>query len=87
LHCAVAELDANKEREVASLLVADRNTQTLIDVKKATWVIGGKKRGVMTQRAKWAFATQEAAQSFVNSYGGNISEWDSALRTARDNAK
>src|SRR5512138_795805 len=49
LHCAVTDVDANKGRDVASLMVADRNSRTLIDAEKAFWVIGGKKRGVMTQ--------------------------------------
>src|SRR5512138_2468399 len=49
LHCAVTNVDASKGRDVASLMVADRNSRTLIDAEKAFWVIGGKKRGVMTQ--------------------------------------
>lgn len=86
LHCAVTDIDTQKGRDAASLLVADRDTRSLISVEKAFWVIGGKKRGVMTQRAKWAFTTKEAAQSFVDAYGGKISDWDAVLLAAREDA-
>lgn len=86
LHCAVTEIDANKGRDVASMMVADRDTRSLIDAEKAVWVIGGKKRGVMTKTAKWAFATKEAAQLFVDSNGGQIADWSAALHAAREDA-
>jgi nitrous oxide reductase accessory protein NosL len=75
LHCAVAELAAHKEREAKSIQVADRDTRLLIDAEKAIWVIGGKKRGVMTQIPKWAFETEAAARSFIAANGGSISSW------------
>lgn len=82
LHCAVTEIDANKGRHVASMMVADRDTRLMIDAEKAFWVMGGKKRGVMTKTAKWAFATKEAAQLFVDSNGGQIADWSAALHAA-----
>jgi len=84
LHCAVTELDANKGRAVKALLVADRDSRTLLAVKKAVWVIGGKKRGVMTQQPKWAFATAAAARAFVKANGGTVVSWDEALKAARE---
>jgi copper chaperone NosL len=86
LHCVVTELDSNKGREVVSYKVADRDTQKLIDAEKAVWVIGGKKRGVMTIRAKWAFTTREGAQKFVDAYGGMVSTWAEALAAAREDS-
>jgi nitrous oxide reductase accessory protein NosL len=86
LHCVVTELDSGKGGEVAAIQVADRDTHKLIDAEKAVWVIGGKKRGVMTMRAKWAFASREAAQKFVDSYGGVLAEWKKALVAAREDA-
>jgi len=83
LHCAVVELDANKSREVKSLLVADRDTRVLIDAEKAIWVMGGKKRGVMTQRPAWAFASKTAADAFIRSYGGEITPWSDVLASVR----
>jgi nitrous oxide reductase accessory protein NosL len=86
LHCAVTELDANKGRKVKSLLVADRDTRSLIDAETAVWVMGGRKRGVMTQQPKWAFGTKAAAQAFIDANGGTIVTWAEALSAAREDA-
>ena len=85
LHCAVVELNASG-RKVKSLQVADRDTRSLIDAETAVWVIGGKKRGVMTQRPKWAFSTKTAAQAFIDSNGGTIVSWADVLAAAREDA-
>jgi len=87
LHCAVTELDANKGRPVKVLLVADRDSRSLLAADKAIWVIGGKKRGVMTQRPKWAFATESAARTFVKSNGGTVIGWPEALKAAQEEAR
>jgi len=87
VHCTITELDSNKGREIATMLVADRNTRNLVDVEKATWVIGGNKRGVMTMRPKWAFATKESAQSFISKHGGAIASWPEVLVAAREDAR
>jgi nitrous oxide reductase accessory protein NosL len=84
LHCAVRELDANQRRKVKAILVADRESRTLIDAEKAIWVMGGKKRGVMTQLPKWAFQTKAAAEAFIREYGGTIASWAEALAAARE---
>jgi nitrous oxide reductase accessory protein NosL len=84
LHCAVVELSAHPERKVAALQVADRDTHALLDAEAATWVLGGRRRGVMTQRPKWAFATPAGAQAFVRAEGGAVVTWTEALAAARE---
>jgi nitrous oxide reductase accessory protein NosL len=86
LHCAVIELDTNKDRKVRALLVADREERNLIPAETAFWVLGGSKRGVMTQRPKWAFRTMAAAENFVRTYGGTVITWNEALAAAREDA-
>ncbi len=83
LNCVVAELKKHAESEVKSLQVADRTTQKLVDAKTAVWVMGGNKRGVMTQVPKWAFATKDGAEAFIASSGGKISSWEETLQAAR----
>ena len=83
LHCIVTELNG-KNGEVISIKVADRDTRKLIDAEKAVWVIGGNKRGVMTLRAKWAFASKAAALRFVDANGGKIAAWSDALAAAQE---
>lgn len=85
LHCAV-EAMAGQREPLKTLLVADRNTHELIPAEAAIWVLGGKKRGVMTQRAKWAFKEKAAAESFLKEYGGEIVTWEEALAAARADA-
>jgi nitrous oxide reductase accessory protein NosL len=84
LHCAVIEIDTHKEHTVKSILVADRDTRLMIDAEKAIWVIGGKKRGVMTQLPKWAFGTEATARSFIAANGGSIASWAEAQAAARE---
>lgn len=84
LHCAIVELDANQGRTVKTLLVADRDSRTLIDAEKAIWVMGGKKRGVMTQLPKWAFQTKADAEAFIKKNGGKIVSLEGALAAARE---
>ena len=84
LHCVVVELDANPKRTVKSLRVADRESRTLLEAEKATWVMGGKKRGVMTERPKWAFQSKEDAEVFIRANGGTIVTWAEALAAARE---
>jgi copper chaperone NosL len=84
LHCAVLELDSHPDKLVKNIYVADRSTRMLIDAKRAVWVIGGSKRGVMTEVPKWAFETQAGAEKFVQIYGGKIVFWDDALTATRE---
>jgi len=86
LNCAVIELALNKGRKVKALLVADRDSRTLIDAEQAVWVMGGKKPGVMTQRPKWAFGSPAAAGAFIEAYGGKVVPWSEALAAAREDA-
>jgi nitrous oxide reductase accessory protein NosL len=87
LHCAVIELDANPGKTVKALLVADRETRTLLEAEKAIWVMGGKKRGVMTERPTWAFRSKEGAEAFIKVNGGTISTLAEALAAAREETK
>jgi nitrous oxide reductase accessory protein NosL len=82
LHCAAEELRQNRDKPVRSLMVADYSTKELVDAGSATWVVGGKRHGVMTALAKWAFAKTEGARSFVSENGGEVTPFDQALKAA-----
>lgn len=83
INCAMIDLKKHAENEVASLQVADYTTRTLIDAKKAVWVTGGNKRGVMTAHPKWAFATRKAAEEFIATSGGTLSSWETVRLAAQ----
>ena len=59
--------------------VDEQGRQTLF-YEKAAWVIGGKKPGVMTRVAKWAFATPDEARAFIKVNGGKLGNFDDALK-------
>jgi len=81
MHCTAAEFAAHREKTLKRLQVSDYNTNRLIDAKKAYWVVGGNKSGLMTKRAKWAFEKKEDAEQFIKANGGQISTFDEAMRT------
>lgn len=82
VHCAAVDLSLKIDKTPLSIMVADYNTKRLIDAESARWVIGGSKMGVMTRRAKWAFATGEDAQAFTTAHGGSPGEFPGAIRAA-----
>jgi nitrous oxide reductase accessory protein NosL len=83
IHCAAADLLKNKGKKVAALKVADYGTKELTDARKATWVVGGKVKGVMTGIPKWAFAKKADAQAFIKENGGAITTFDKMLRASK----
>jgi nitrous oxide reductase accessory protein NosL len=82
LHCAAAEMKQNKDKQVKSVMVADYETEQLIEAKTATWVVGGDKPGVMTSVPKWAFSKKEAAERFIAEHGGKPVSFEEALNAA-----
>jgi hypothetical protein len=83
LHCVAVETAANPGKAVKSLRAADRESRELIAAETAIWVMGGRKRGVMTAVPKWAFGSTAAAEAFVREHGGEIVPWAVALDAAR----
>src|SRR3972149_4540530 len=61
LRCAALIQKAEEERKPRSVKVADYNTRELMEADQAQWVIGGKKPGGMTGRAKWGFRNEKDA--------------------------
>lgn len=84
LHCAAVELANTIDKIPAMVSVADYDSKELVDAEKAIWVLGGNKKGVMTGKAKWAFASKESAERFINSNGGGIVTFDEAIKAAYD---
>ena len=84
IHCAAADMKQNKDKQVRSLTVADYGTKELIDARTATWVVGGKKAGVMTSTPKWAFAREEEARKFIQENGGQVTPFDGVMKAANE---
>jgi copper chaperone NosL len=82
IHCAATELKAGKGKTVKSVEVADLNSKKLVEAGKATWVIGGSRKGVMTRTPKWAFAKKDDAAAFISKNGGKTATYKEALALA-----
>jgi len=79
INCVAIDMKKQSGKEVKSFQVGDYNSKKLINAKTALWVIGGKKQGVMTPVAKWAFADKKAADAFVKENGGKLATFDEVL--------
>jgi len=82
LNCTAIDLVVNFKNTPVSFQVGDYQTKNLIDADKAVWVIGGKKQGVMTERAKWAFADKKSARAFIKENGGKLANFEEVMRLA-----
>jgi nitrous oxide reductase accessory protein NosL len=81
VHCTAVDLSLNIDKTPKAILVGDFNTKKLIDAENASWVIVDGKPGVMTQRAKWAFATKEDAEAYIKENGGKLASFDEVMKT------
>jgi nitrous oxide reductase accessory protein NosL len=82
IHCAAVDLAIHIDKTPKAVQVGDYSTKSLIDAEKASWVIGGSKMGVMTKKAKWAFATNDAAANFAKENGGEIAGYEQAIKAS-----
>jgi nitrous oxide reductase accessory protein NosL len=82
VHCAAVDMVVNKDNLVKTITVGDYDTREQIDAYLAYWVIGGDQMGVMTERAKWAFKTKDAAESFIKRHGGKLAVFEETIRAA-----
>jgi copper chaperone NosL len=80
IHCVAIDLSQSFDKQPKAILAADYNQKNLIEAEKAYWVIGGKKPGVMTKTAKWAFADKKDAEAFIKENGGKMGTFDDAMK-------
>jgi nitrous oxide reductase accessory protein NosL len=82
IHCVALDLAQAFDKQSKDILVADYNKKNLIDAEKAYWVIGGKKPGVMTRVAKWAFADKKDAEVFIKENEGKLATFEDAMKAS-----
>ena len=82
IHCAAVDMALNIDKPAKKITVGDYNSKKQIDAEKAFWVIGGDKMGVMTSRAKWAFASKESADAFIKQHGGRPATFEECMKAA-----
>jgi len=82
IHCAAIDMALHTEKTIRRITVGDFQTKKQIDADTAYWVIGGDIPGVMTARAKWAFATREGADNFMHDHGGRPANFGEVIKAA-----
>lgn len=86
LHCSAISLSLNIDRDPKALWVgdnaADGDVKPLVEVEKASFLVGSKLPGVMTARSKVAYANADAAKAAQAANGGEIVDFDQALLAA-----
>jgi copper chaperone NosL len=86
LHCSAISLSLNVDREPKALWVGDNaaagDINPLVEVDKATFLVGSKIPGVMTANSKVAYGTEDAAKAAQVAQGGELVKFDQALLVA-----
>jgi nitrous oxide reductase accessory protein NosL len=86
LHCAALSLALNMDRGPQAIYAADYGStadpKALLNVQEATYLIGSDLPGTMTRQSKVAFASPQAAQEAQSKHGGQLGDFDAALRAA-----
>ncbi|WP_127478615.1 nitrous oxide reductase accessory protein NosL [Sulfurivermis fontis] len=84
LHCAALSLSINLDRGPKAIYAADFGSgdkiKPLINVDQATYLIGSQLPGTMSKTSKMAFASADAAKAAQKENGGELGDFNAALR-------
>ncbi len=83
LHCAAVSLAINLDRGPKAIYAADfgaaGDIKPLVNVDKATYLIGSKLPATMSKKSKVAFGSADAAKAAQAEQGGELGNFDAAL--------
>ncbi len=86
IHCAVISLAINLALDPKAIYVGDNAIETdprpLVEVGKATFLVGSDLPGVMTWNSKVAFSSVEAATSMQKTHGGQLLDFQQTLKVS-----
>jgi len=86
IHCLAISLSLNLDRGVKGIYVGDFGAEgkikPLVNVDKATYLIGSKLPGTMSAKSKMAFSDAGAAKKAMAEQGGQLGTFDDALKEA-----
>ncbi len=86
IHCLALSLALNIDRGPKAIYAADFGSsdevKPLVPVDAATYLIGSKLKGTMTAVSKMAFSSADAAKKSQAEHGGELGDFDKALRAA-----
>jgi len=86
IRCVAVSLMQRVEMGAAAIYAADFGSvaepRPMIDADQATYIIGGDFPPLMSKRPKTAFASREAAEAGQVAKGGELADFDQALKAA-----
>lgn len=86
IHCGAISLALNLSLDPKAIYAADNAVSTdprpLIEVGKATFLVGSDLPGVMTWNSKVAYGRTEAATSAQKTHGGRLLDFQQTLKVA-----
>jgi nitrous oxide reductase accessory protein NosL len=82
LNCAAIDYVRDIDNAPRSIKVGDYKTKELVEAEQAYWVLGGDERGVMSERAKWAFKDERDARAYIKEHGGEQASFDTVMRAS-----
>jgi nitrous oxide reductase accessory protein NosL len=84
IHCLSISLAINLDRGPKAIYAADFGAEDkvkpLVDVDKASYLIGSDLKGTMAKKSKMAFASADAAKAAKTQHGGELGVFEDALR-------
>ncbi|MEN8180643.1 MAG: nitrous oxide reductase accessory protein NosL [Pseudomonadota bacterium] len=84
IHCLAVSLSLNLDRGPKAIYAADFGSKEavkpLVEVDKASYLIGSGLKGTMSKKSKMAFASADAAKTAMAQHGGELGAFDDALR-------
>jgi len=83
IHCA-SLVYKDRAAQIDRWEVVDYDSKTLIDARKAVFLIGSDLPGTMSPVSKLAFASLDVAKKYQKEHGGTIGSFDDALKRALD---
>ncbi|HTY02124.1 MAG TPA: nitrous oxide reductase accessory protein NosL [Rhodocyclaceae bacterium] len=86
IHCGVISLAINLALDPKAIYVADNAVETdprpLVEVGKATFLVGSDLPGVMTWNSKVAYGSAEAAAAAQKVHGGRLMDFQETLKVS-----
>lgn len=84
IHCLALSLSLNIDREPKNIwgpdFAAEQEPRPLLPVDRLIYLIGADLKHAMTKKSKHSFASAEVAKSFQAKHGGNLGNFNDALR-------
>ena len=86
IHCLAISLSLNLDRGPKAIYAADFGSDAavkpLVEVDKATYLLGSGLKGTMTKNSKMAFADKAAAAAAQAKHGGELADFDAGLKAS-----